>query len=176
MLKKALILVAGVLLCFGIMMAAARDSSLAVEESLILEEHPRVIWSVLTDVNAWPEWWPGVTAAEIDPGWSRGAMLALKLKGRSERAPAIVDLYRQENRLSWSSPGVLGSTIRTRIRLEKTSSGVLVSIGNNLRGPQALLARFTGKETFSQYQRQVLRSLQECLQARRTGAETEKGI
>lgn len=176
MLKKALILAAVILLCFGIMMAATRDASFAVEESRLLEEPRQAIWSVLTDVNAWPEWWPGVRAAEIDPAWSGGSRLALRLEGRPERVPAIVDIYRQRDCLSWGSPGVLGSTTRTIMRLEKKPSGVLVSMENSLQGPQAFLARFTGKKTFSQYQKQVLQALQERLKARRPGAETEKGI
>ncbi|MFO7982803.1 MAG: SRPBCC family protein [Desulfuromonadales bacterium] len=176
MLKKALLLAAVVLLCFGIMMAATRDASFAVEESRILEEPPRAIWSVLTDVNAWPEWWPGVRAAELDPAWSKGAMMALRLEGRPERVPAIVEIYRQGDCLSWGSAGVLGSTTRTIVRLEKKSNGILVSMENSLQGPQAFLARFTGKKAFSQYQKQVLQALQERLKARRPGAETEKGI
>ena len=176
MLKKALILASVILLCFGIMMAATRDARFAVEESRVLDEPRQAIWSVLVDVNAWPQWWPGVAAAELDPAWSRGAMLLLTLEGRAQKAPAIVDLCQQGSHLSWSSPGVLGSTIRTQLRLEKTSSGVLVSMENSLDGPQAFLARFTGKETFSQYQKQVLQALQECLMARGPGTETEKGI
>nr|NIS39964.1 hypothetical protein [Desulfuromonadales bacterium] len=174
MLKKTLLLVVVIMLGFGAMIATTRDATFAVTESRSLTAGQPAIWEALTDVEAWDEWWPGIETAQLSPGWTEGATLALTLKGRPEKTPAIVDGFNRGRQVSWTRPGVLGSTTRTLLRIERSGEGVVVSMESRLHGPQAFLARFTGEESFRNYQELVLRSLQESLVAKGTGLPGEQ--
>jgi hypothetical protein len=42
------------------------------ETNWMFEDRIEYVWDVLSDVNAWSEWWPGVSIREIDPGDENG--------------------------------------------------------------------------------------------------------
>ncbi len=159
MLKKLVVLLLALGIAFGVMMATTRSSTFDVSDSLNIGQTPETIWQALTAVEQWPGWWPGVQEARLEPGLQQGAALHLILKGTPERQPAHVAGVVAPHRFAWSRPGVLGSSTMTEVRIEPTGGGALVSISSRILGPQAFMARFTGKEEFSKYHRLVLERL-----------------
>ena len=114
----------------------------AVADSLAVAYPPGAVWTVLTGVEQWPQWWPGVQGAKVDPALQVGATLTLLLAGNADRSPATVEAVTPARHLVWRRPGVLGSTVRTTLRLEPQGGGALVALESAIVGPQALLASY----------------------------------
>jgi len=161
MLKKLAVLLVLLGVAFALMMLTTRHTSFAVVDSLAVARPPEVVWAVLTEIEQWPQWWPGVQEARIAPAWQAGATMEILLKGNPDRSPATLETVAPGRQLAWRRPGVLGSIVRTTLGLEPQAEGTRVVLESAIVGPQAFLARFTGEEEFSRYHRQVLLSLQQ---------------
>lgn len=161
MLKKTLLLVLPLAVLFGGMLLASRSSIFEVRDSLSIDQSPEALWAVLFAVQDWPQWWPGVESAKLAASWVEGERLDLVFKGNPTAGPARIERYRIGRELAFSREGVLGSRVGTGIQLEPQGTAVLVSAESVVRGPQALLARVTGREAFSAYQQRLLVALKE---------------
>ena len=162
MLKKLAVLLTLVLIAFGVMMATTGQSFFSVEDSIIIETPLEQTWDFLAAVSAWPQWWPGVEAARVVPGLRAGARFELILRGVAAPPPTIESLVRHKQ-LSWIRDGVLGSSTRTGLRLSAHQHGTEVTLSSTIRGPQAFLARLTGRQNFESYHRQVLEAMRDRL-------------
>lgn len=164
MLKKVAVLTGLLVMAFGVMMMTAGDRTFEVQNAVTINRPAVEIWPVLTEVEKWPAWWPGVQEARLSPGWRRGASLHLALKGTPEKKPATVDMVVDEREITWERPGILGSVTRTSVFLEPAPDGTRIKLMSFIEGPQAFLAAFTGREEFARYHEAVLGSLKARLQ------------
>lgn len=173
MLKKLAIL--GVLcgIALGVMLLTTRNSHYEVKTQRHLAQPPAEVWSRLAEVERWPRWWPGVERAALAERLSRGALIELRLTGRPEEDPARVIRFEPGSTLFWQRPGVFGSRAGVGFVLQSTQTGAQIQIITFIDGPQAFLARFTGREAFASYQQKVLDALEEVSVAGRV-AEQEK--
>ncbi len=142
----------------------------SVETRAEIGRPPAQIWTVLLAVQDWPDWWPGVEKAAIESSWQPGGRLTLVLKKNPERSLARITEVQRSRELAWTRQGVLGSSTFTRWRLLPTAVGTTVYLESRIRGPQAFLARLTGRKTFEKYQQMVLESLKS-----RLGSSAAKG-
>lgn len=159
MLKKAATLILLLSVAFGVMLLSTRSATFIVQDSLALKEDPARVWQVLQDVGAWPRWWPGVETARLGSSWAEGEQLELVFKGNPAAGPARIDQWRVGQEIAFSRDGVLGSRAGTSLQLESQPGVVLVTVESVVRGPQAFLARFTGREAFSAYHQRLLAGL-----------------
>ncbi len=159
MLKKITVLAVLLVLAFGVMMLTTRSSSFVVVNSLGIGHPSEKIWLVLTNVEDWPRWWPGVQEARLPQGWQKGALFHLILKGTPEKDQARIVAVEPNKELVWARSGVLGSSSRTSLRLVRMSGGTEVFLESSITGPQAFLARITGKDEFGRYHDKVLEAL-----------------
>jgi uncharacterized protein YndB with AHSA1/START domain len=163
MLKKLAVLLTLTLIAFGVMMATTGQSVFSVEDSIIIETPLEQTWDFLAAVSAWPQWWPGVEAARVVPRLQAGARFELTLQGDAEALPATIESIVRHKQLSWIRDGVLGSSTRTGLRLSAHQHGTEVTLSSTIRGPQAFLARLTGRQNFESYHRQVLEAMRDRL-------------
>jgi len=161
MLKKAATLVLVLVVAFGVMLLSTRSSTFVVRDSLLIGEDPVRVWRVLADVERWPQWWPGVETARLGSSWAEGERLALVFKGNPAAGPVRIERYRIGRELAFSREGVLGSRAGAALRLEPLPDAVVVSVESVVHGPQAFLARFTGREAFAAYHQRLLTGLRE---------------
>ncbi len=173
MLKKIGLLLAVLALALAGLLLTSGKSRFAAASERLLSHPPEAVWSQLSAVEHWPQWWPGVEQARLEPGWQVGAHLHLALQGDPERIPARVEALVPGRELAWSRPGVLGSRTRLQLRLEPAAEGTRVRLASEVVGPQAVLARWTAQEDFQRYQELVLAKLEESLQA--TPPSQERG-
>jgi uncharacterized protein YndB with AHSA1/START domain len=164
MLKKVAIMAGLLSMAIGVLLVTFSDRTFAVKNDLTIDRPAMEIWPVLTDVEKWPAWWPGVREARLTPGWRKGATLDLVLKGRPEKDPATVETVLPAREMTWERPGILGSVTRTSVVLEAAPDGTRISLKSFIKGPQAFLAGFTGKEEFARYHEAVLVALKARLQ------------
>ncbi len=164
MLKKLSILAAALAAAFALLMLAGRGATYTSARSLPLPVPPAEVWSLIEQVESWPRWWPGVRLASVTPGWAPGAQLVLELTGMPDQDPARVEEVNPGVEVRWSRPGFLGSETRTRLRIDPSEGGSLVTLESFIRGPQAFLAMTTRQEDFALYHQGVLESLARHLQ------------
>lgn len=159
MLKKVAVLAGLLIMGFGIMFVMTGNKTFEVENAQVIDWPAAQIWSVLTEVEKWPGWWPGVQEARLTPDWRKGATLDLVLRGMPEKKPARVETVLAEKEMVWERPGTLGSVTRTSLLLEPAPGGTRISLTSFIRGPQAFLAGFTGRDEFARYHEAVLAGL-----------------
>ena len=164
MLKKVAILAGLLTMAIGVLLMTSGDRTFAVKNDLTIDRPAVEIWQVLTDVEKWSLWWPGVKEARLAPHRREGAVLELVLKGRPEKEPATVETVVEEREMIWERPGILGSVTRTSVMLEAEPGGTRISLMSFIKGPQAFLAAFTGREEFARYHEAVLVALKVRLQ------------
>lgn len=100
-----------------------RSAPAVASGSIEIEVAPEVVWDVLTNIEAWPSWNPGVRTAALDGELTRGATF------RWEAGPGTITSTIQEldppNRITWR-----GSTVGIKAihvyRLEASASGTSV--------------------------------------------------
>jgi len=160
MLKKATILAVVLAAAFAVMMLATGEKEFSVENSHLVGRPAADLWKVLTAVESWPRWWPGVEKSSLSPSLRQGATLELVLRGNSRTTPARIERVVPGQELVWSRGGVLGSRSRTTLRLKPAAEGTRVSIESRIHGPQAFLAGLTGRNEFSRYHETVLAGLE----------------
>ena len=161
MLKKTATLVLFLVISFGIMLASTRSSTFLARDSLLIGQDPERVWQVLADVERWSQWWPGVEEARLGSSWAVGEPLELVFKGNPTDGPARIECCRVGRELAFSREGVLWSRASTGLRLEPKPGALLVTVESMVRGPQAFLARFTGREAFAAYHQRLLAGLDE---------------
>lgn len=159
MLKKVVVLLLLLGLAFALMLLTTGGSRFVVRSSRVLPAPPQQVWQHLAAVPDWPRWWPGLTRVRLDDGLSAGSMLQLQLRGQPRVTRARLSVVGAPDELGWESPGVFGSHAGTRFLLEAQAAGCRLTVENYIHGPQAFLARFTGREAFSRYQRKLLENL-----------------
>jgi uncharacterized protein YndB with AHSA1/START domain len=164
MLRKLVVLTMTLGVAFGVLLLAGRSATFVCSRSLTVAKPPDAVWSVLADVDRWPQWWPGVVSARLNSGWHVGGALELDLNGRPEREPARIEGFAPERETTWSRPGVLGSIVRTTLRIAPAAGGTEVKLESSIRGPQAVFARLTGRKAFDRYHQAVLAALRAHLQ------------
>jgi len=162
MMKKTAILVFIFGAAFGVLLLTTGNARFLVQDSLLIEREPRQIWQALTDVEHWPRWWPGVETARLESSWAEGKKLELTLRGNSTGGTVQIECYRPGAELMFTRRGVLGSRVGNRLLLEPQSGAVLVTVESLVVGPQAVLARITGKEAFAAYHLRLLAGLREA--------------
>lgn len=159
MLKKLLAVGALLVALLGLLLLTARDHRFEVVTARTFEQPPAAVWQLLAAPATWNQWWPGLEAVEAGQGLRPGAPLGLALKGLPERAPAEVLVVVPERELAWRRPGVLGSFSFTRFALLPVGTGTEVTMSSAIVGPQAILARATGRTEFTNYHNRLLLQL-----------------
>lgn len=167
MLKKATILAVLLAAVFAVMMLATREKDFSVKNSRLVGRSAKDLWRVLTAVESWPNWWPGIEKSSLSPSLRQGATLELVLRGNPQTSPARIERVVPERELAWSRVGVLGSLSRTTLSLEPAPGGTRVDIESRIHGPQAFLADFTGRDEFSRYHDRVLAALEAATEKER---------
>jgi uncharacterized protein YndB with AHSA1/START domain len=167
MLKKATILAVFLAAAFAVMMLANREKEFSVGNSCLVDQPAGDLWQVLTAVELWPRWWPGMQKSSLSPSLRKGATLELVLRGNPQTTPARIESVVPERELAWSRGGVLGSLSRTTLSLKPVPGGTQVAIESRIHGPQAFLAGFTGREEFSRYHERVLAGLEAATEKER---------
>lgn len=163
MWKKLLILLLVFGLAFAAMMLTTGQSRFQVSDTLFIESPPDRVWEVVTEIEDWPLWWPGVEKARVTPDLQAGARFTMDLKGNPQKRPAIIEAVIPQRRLSWQREGILKSTAATTLSLQPEPGGSRMTLKTSIRGPQAFLARFTGEQQFAHYHQRVLDSLRSFL-------------
>lgn len=100
-----------------------RSAPAAASGSIGIEAAPEVVWDVLTNIEAWPSWNPGVRTAVLDGQLVPGATF------RWKAGPGTITSMIQEldppNRITWR-----GSTVGIKAlhvyRIEASTSGTSV--------------------------------------------------
>ena len=170
MIKKLAVMLVLLGVGFVIMMLTTRNSSFSVSHDQTIARPSAEVWNVLTDVDRWSQWWPGVKTASL-PVWQGGAVLELVFKGNPGADPARVERVVDGANIAWSRKGVLGSMTGTEVKVETASGGCRVIIVETIFGPQAFLARFTGEDAFTKYHNLLLNNLKTLVeQGSLTGA------
>lgn len=159
MLKKVLLLLLVVAAGLGLLLLTARGSQFAVQRSTVVADTPEQVWSLLADIGHWKSWWPGMEDAQLLGPLALGSRIRLQLKGLPESEPVMVEWLDPFRLIGWSGPGVLGSRVTTRVELRGTGEGTEVLVHNSILGPQAVLARFSSSDSFTQYQELILKTL-----------------
>ena len=172
---KPLALLALVLVAAGaLFLVAGQGSFFEVASRTSVAAPPARVWAVLARVRDWPHWWPGLERVELDDHLAAGGRLQLVLKGNPERSAAQLLRVAPQQELAWQRPGVLGSSTVTRFDLAATAAATEVTMTHRIRGPQALMARVTGRDRFAAYQQQLLAALSAAvLREAGTGAASE---
>ncbi|MCF6178440.1 MAG: SRPBCC family protein [Geopsychrobacter sp.] len=167
MLKKVALLLILLGLAFGALVLLGQKSSFTVQSTRQYPLTQAQVWRVLTNVERWPDWWPGAERAELSGSFANGSTIRLTLKGLPDASPARLGRVESPHGFLWSRAGVLSSQAGTAFRLEAVNSGVQLRIENFIYGPQAILARITGEEAFRKYQLKLLANLDRYLHSKR---------
>lgn len=173
MLKKMAVLAAILGIAFVVMMLTTRSTTFTGSHTETFEQPASRVWQVLTEVDRWSSWWPGMQEARISPALEEGAELTLILKGTPEKSPATVESLTPGRKMAWVRSGILGSTTRTTWQLEEQEGRALVTLETFIRGPQAFLANFTGKKQFAAYHEQAVSALRQQLEKDLPRPQTE---
>lgn len=174
MLKKLLVclglLGAGVLLLF----LFARQAHFERQQQISVAQSLPQVWQVLSDIDGWSRWWPGVERAKLLGPLAVGSQLELKLKGVPEGEAAELFVMQPQNQLGWQRPGVLDSEVSMRLSLAPTVDGTLVQLTLGIDGPQAKLATVSGADKFDKYLTAILKLLEQRLVQGPAAAAGEK--
>jgi hypothetical protein len=166
MIKKILVLLVILGFSFALMLLTTGKCHFEVASHASFPVSQVELWQVLSAVDSWPDWWPGMEEVRLVDDLSVGSEIQLRLKGMPRQEPAFLIAVRLQDELAWESSGVLGSRAGTRLILEPDAGGSRLTIENFIRGPQAFLARFTGEDAFVKYQQILLESLKLSLQGK----------
>jgi uncharacterized protein YndB with AHSA1/START domain len=164
MLKKFLIALLALAAALVLLLLTSRGSHYASRSSALIGSAPERVWALLVDVDQWQTWWPGVERSKLLGSLAVGSRIDLKLKGLPEAEPVTLEWLEPLQKLGWSGAGVLGSRVTTRLELQRSPTGTEVILSHAITGPQAILARFTSGDSFSQYQQLVLQVIERRLQ------------
>lgn len=122
-------------------------------ESVTIDASPEMVWSILSNIVAWPEWTPTVTRVErLDQGMmrigSRTRIIQPKLR------PVVWEItdWRPNEAFTWESGGA-GFTVTAVHVLERIGSGCRLTLNVHFRG---LIGTVVGVLT-SKLTRQYLR-------------------
>lgn len=109
---------------------------------------PTTVWTILADIDTWPDWNPACVSAARDGALTAGTRLRLQLRlprGRTFwTAPTIRDVT-SPTLLAWDTRA-LGMRAPTRISLEPDETGTRVTLTSESRGPLGFAYRLTFPE------------------------------
>ncbi len=170
MLKKIAVLLTILGLAFVLLLLTTGESRFELRSSAMMSGSQEQVWQILVTIEEWPQWWPGVERARLTGGLVSGSDIDLRMKGQPGEDPARLIIVTPPTELVWERPGVLNSRAGTRFLLEEGNDGCSLTVENFIQGPQAVLARITGKDAFAEYQQQMLKNLELYLRAKLAAA------
>ncbi len=110
-----------------------RGAAIVAEVRLSIAAPPEVVWRVFTDVDAWPGWFPGVSAARIEGPVASGTRFDWTKRGRRLRSMLV--LVDRPRALSWIGRSWAAAAIRV-VRLTPLPDGrTMVRESESLDGP-----------------------------------------
>jgi len=164
MLKKIAVLLVLLGCSFALMLLTTGESKFEVRSQASFPVSQAEVWQVLVAVGQWPDWWPGMEDARLEGAMTAGSEIGLRLKGMTSSELVMLTEVRSLDELVWEGAGVFGSRTGTGFSLNSETQGCRLTVTNFVHGPQAFLARITGKDAFVQYQQELLQSLRRSLQ------------
>ncbi|HEY8172692.1 MAG TPA: SRPBCC family protein [Dehalococcoidia bacterium] len=110
-----------------------------LEETVDIKTSPERVWSVLRDIERWPEWTPSVTNLQaLDGGLSAGARVRIHQPGYRPAVWRVASL--DEGRaFAWETSPLPGTRVLGTHTIEATAGGSRVTLGIYTSGPLAPL-------------------------------------
>lgn len=120
------------------------------------------VWSVLTDVERWPDWSPTMTSVErLEPGMFRpGSTARIKQPGLPEAVWRVTELVPQRS-FTWSAHSRGVTTVARHRIAAREEGGTRVLNEVDQHGPLALLGRLFFSRMTKRYLKQEARGLKD---------------
>ena len=83
------------------------NAPVAAREETLIDARPEGVWAILTDIDRWPEWQPGVSRARLEGPLALGSVFRWRANGLSIRS--ILRDVDPTTRVSW-----VGKALGTR--------------------------------------------------------------
>ena len=117
-------------------MQVDQDAPLCARSEITIQAPPDKVWSVLTDINRWPEWQAGVSSAEPEAALAAGATFRWKANGLG--ITSTIQELDPGRRIGWTGDSLGMQAIHffalapqdggTRVTTEESISGWLARI------------------------------------------------
>jgi uncharacterized membrane protein len=138
-----------------------RNAPLAAGKEIIIAAPLEVVWNLLTDFQAWPEWQQKIASVNLDGDLAPGTTFSWKVSGI--KIVSTLQEVEPMRRISWT--GVSAGMRAVHIwKFEQAEEGVRVATEESLSGWLASLLRLFDR-------RFLEKSLSESLQALKRAAE-----
>jgi len=111
---------------------------------VVLDANPKTVWKVLADVEAWPQWVPGLSAASLDGALLMGNGFAHRW-GRGASRRGVLRAVERPRRLAWSEPGAWRRRLCAWDILAH-GDGSAVRVEAAVEGPGTRWARWRGRD------------------------------
>ncbi len=104
---------------------------LAARKELFIQAAPEVIWKVHTNVNAWSQWHPGITMAQLEGPLTVGARFRWKSGGLT--ITSTVHILEPNHRIAWTGKA-LGTTAKHMWMLQPYQDGTVLVTEESMSG------------------------------------------
>lgn len=111
-------------------------ASLSARKTIVIEAPIDVVWNVQTDIEAWPQWQPDISAATLDGALTAGSIFRWKAKGL--KIVSTLHTVEPQRQIGWTgdSLGMFAihnwtfeaEDLGTRVITEESLSGWLVRL------------------------------------------------
>jgi uncharacterized protein YndB with AHSA1/START domain len=112
------------------------NAPLVARDEIVIAAPVEKVWGLETDINRWPEWQPGVTAARLEGDLAAGSVFRWKAAGMG--LVSTLQEVQPPQRVSWTGKSLGMSAVhcwtfeaqgdRTRVITEESISGWLASL------------------------------------------------
>lgn len=115
-----------------------------------LDADPKTVWKVLADIQAWPDWVPGLESAVLD-----GALLIgngfTRRAGRGPASRGVLRAVERPRRLAWTEDGAWWRRAYAW-EIAPREGGSTVHVESAVSGPGARWARWRGRDPVAEEQ------------------------
>ena len=107
------------------------QASLIAHQEIFIQAPPEVVWKIHTDINAWSQWQPGITRANLEGPPAVGSIFQFKSGGLI--ISATIQMVEPNQRIGWTGQ-TLGTQASHVWTLTPHQNGTLLTTDESMEG------------------------------------------
>ena len=108
-----------------------QHAPLVAKKEIFIQAQPQAVWKIITDINSWSQWQPGIASSKMEGSLTPGAVFEWKPGGIT--ITSTIEIIEPDERIGWSGTAI-GTQARHIWTFKPHKDGTLLTTEESMDG------------------------------------------